>query len=176
MLDKHYSSQSGIAGIFFLILILALLLGVDYAYVYYLEKCGDTPVATCLADDVVNEIKKPVIPITPPPAEVVPITAVGSFSYKNYAVTLTLNFPSNGGPVTGRVSGDCSASITGNFSGGDNGEITGQAFGSCSPFFVPVPAKATFSGTVNQPQKIIPITGTGSAAGFSGTGSMTLTF
>ena len=175
LLDKHHFSQSGIAGIFFLFIFLLLLLGIDLGYVYFLEKCGDTPIGTCLADDVTDEIKKTTSDLTPTPV-LTPVTAVGSFSVKNYSVSVSLNFPLEGGPVTGKVSGDCSASVTGQYSGGDNGAITGQVFGSCSPFFIPVPAKATFSGTVNQNQKIVPISGTGSAAGISGSGSLTLTF
>jgi len=172
---KYHSSQSGIAGIFFLIIILALLLGLDFGYVYFLEKCGDTPIGTCLSADVTDEFQKSVSAPTPTPA-LPPITAVGSLIVKNYSVSITLNFPSEGGPVTGKVTGDCSASVTGEYSGGDNGTISGQVFGSCSPFFVPIPAKATFSGTVDQGQKIVPISGTGSAAGISGSGSLTLTF
>jgi len=175
LLDKYHSSQSGIAGIFFLIIILAILLGIDFGYVFFLEKCGDTPISTCLSNDVTDEFQRSITSPTPTPS-LPPITAVGSFTVKSYSVFVTLNFPSEGGPVTGKVTGDCSASVTGNYSGGDNGEISGQVFGSCSPFFVPIPARATFSGTVNQGQKIIPISGTGSAAGISGSGSLTLTF
>jgi hypothetical protein len=176
LLDKyHYSSQSGIVGIFFLFIFLLLLLGADFGYVYFLEKCGDTPIGTCLSDDVTDEFQKSISAPTPTPI-LPPITAVGSFTVKKYTVYVTLNFPSQGGPVTGKVTGSCSASVTGEYSGGNNGEISGQVFGSCSPFFVPIPAKATFFGTVDQEQKIVPISGTGSAAGISGSGSLTLTF
>jgi hypothetical protein len=150
-------------------------LGIDFGYVYFLEKCGDTPIGTCLANDVTNEIQNTASDITPT-SSLTPITAVGSFNVKNYSVSISLNFPLEGGPVTGKVTGDCSASVSGQYSGGDNGTISGQVFGSCSPFFIPVPAKATFSGTVDQLQKIVPISGTGSVAGISGSGSLTLTF
>lgn len=176
LLEKYkYSSETGIAGIFFLIMILAILLGLDFGYVYFYEKCGNTPLGACLSEDVTDEFQNSVLNPTPTPSQP-PITAVGSFTVKNYSVYVTLNFPSEGGQVTGKVTGDCSASVSGEYSGGDNGTISGQVFGSCSPFFVPIPAKATFSGTVNQEQKIVPISGTGSAAGISGSGSLTLTF
>jgi len=174
LLDKHRFSQSGIAGIVFLIIILAILLGLDFGYVYFLEKCGDTPIGACLSNDITQEFDKSVSSPTPIPSQP-PITAIGSFTLKNYSVLVTLNFSPQGGPVSGKVTGDCSASVSGQYSA-DAGTISGQVFGSCSPFFVPIPAKATFSGTVDQDNKIIPISGTGSAAGISGFGSLTLTF
>lgn len=176
LLDKSHSSQSGLSGIVLLIVILAILLSLDFVYVYLLEKCTDTPFNTCLANDVTNKIQpNSSVVATPTPTSNI-ISASGNFTIKNYSIYVTLNFPQQGGPVTGKVTGDCSASILGEFSGGDSGIITGQAFGSCSPLFVPIPAKANFSGAVDQIQKVIPITGTGTAAGISGSGSLTLTF
>jgi len=175
LLEKYdSSSQSGIVGIFLLLLIFAILLGLDFGYVHFYEKCGDTPISTCLADDVTDQFQKSVMNPSPTPA-LPPVTASGSLTIKSYSVFVTLNFPSEGGPVTGQVTGDCSGSVSGQYSG-DSGTISGQVFGSCSPFFVPIPAKATFSGTVDQENKLIPISGTGSAAGISGSGSLTLTF
>lgn len=169
-----FSSQSGIAPIIVLLFIFAflgLLIGLDYGYVYYLEKCGDSPINTCLADSSkkTEEQSQPIEKKTL-------ITATGDFSVKNYGVTISMTFPLEGGIVTGNVKGDCNGTIRGTYKGGDNGIISGNIFGSCTLLFVPVPAKASFSGNVNQQQKIIPIEGNGGAAGFSGSGSITLTY
>jgi hypothetical protein len=151
------------------IFLIGLILGIDYGYIFYLEKCGDTPVAECI-----NKKDKAADADTVQKQTVV--TAKGSVSKGNYSALITLTFPLEGGGVSGEVAGDCNGTITGTYKGGDNGTINGNVFGSCSPFFVPIPAKATFSGTVNQQTKTIPISGGGSAAGFSGSGSTTLTY
>jgi hypothetical protein len=173
-LKYNLSSQVGVAPIILLLFILAflgLLLGIDYGYVYYLNRCGDSPINECLTDSTKKAEKLP-----ESAEKKTLITAKGSFSYKKYSVEISMIVPLGGGIVNGRVDGDCSGTVSGTYSGGDNGAISGNIFGSCSPFFVPIPARATFSGTVNQQQKIVPITGSGGAAGFSGSGSITLTY
>jgi len=176
LLKKYdFSSQSGIAPIIvllFILLFLGLLIGFDYGYVYYLEKCGDSPINTCLADSSKKTDEQ-----SPQSTEKkTPITATGSFSVKNYGVTISMTFPLEGGTVNGNVNGDCNGTVRGSYKGGDNGIISGNIFGKCTVFFVPIPAKASFSGNVNQQQKTIFIEGNGGAAGFSGSGSMTLTY
>lgn len=175
-LNKYkFSSHSGIAPIFVLLFIFAflgLLLGLDYGYVYFLNRCGDTPLGTCITQSSkINEEKT-----SQATEKKTLVTAKGSFSVKKYGITVLMSFPLEGGAVTGKVSGTCDATVTGTYKGGDSGAISGKVVGSCSPFFVPIPAKATFTGTVNNQQKTVPITGTGGAAGFSGSGSITLTY
>ena len=87
-----------------------------------------------------------------------------------------MNIPLEGGSVSGSVSGDCSGRVEGTYDGKDGGVISGKIFGKCSPFGFPVGAKATFSGVVNKSASRVPITGTGSAAGFSGSKSLTLSY
>lgn len=168
-------NQSGITVIGLLLLLFLVfggMFGGLFGYSWYLQECGDAPIGAC-----VEQISKgDEVFLDTADATKATVTATGSFSVKSYGVTLALTFPLEGGAVTGKVTGDCSATVTGNYEGEETGVISGKVFGSCDPFFVPVPGKATFSGTVDQQSKIVAITGTGSAAGFSGSGSMTLTY
>lgn len=155
--------QSGIAGILLIFIILLLLIGIlvgfDFGYIAYQENQNVFPTPTISLEQ-----------------KQTPVVAQGTFSKGKYSVNLILRFALEGGSVSGEFSGDCSGSISGQYDGGDNGQITGKAVGSCSPFLVPIPASATFSGTVSHQQKVVPVSGTGSAAGFSGSGSSVLTF
>jgi hypothetical protein len=169
-----FSSQSGIAPIMVLLIIfifLGLLIGLDYGYIYYLEKCGDAPLNTCIIDSSKKTGEQ-----SQSAEKKTLITATGNFSYKKYGVTISMTFPQDGGSVSGSAKGDCGGTVRGVYKGGDNGIISGNISGSCTLFFVPIPAKASFSGKVIQQQKIVPIEGNGGAAGFSGSGSMTLTY
>jgi len=113
---------------------------------------------------------------TPVPGQIfTPISASGSYQKDKYGVFISLVFPKEGGSVTGSFSGDCNGTISGFYDGETTGMIRGKAVGSCDPFFVPIPASADFTGNVNMATKSIPITGTGSAMGFSGSGNVTLT-
>jgi hypothetical protein len=160
---KHVNNQSGIASIILILIILLLFIGTfiaaDFAYIANQEKQNISPT-----------------PIISPEQTHTPIIAHGTFNKDKYNVNLVLNFNLEGGVVSGEFSGDCSGNITGNYDGKDKGVITGKAVGSCSPLFIPIPASANFSGTVSHQQKNISISGTGSAAGFSGNGSLVLTF
>jgi hypothetical protein len=170
---KKLQSEKGMSGLLLSIIILILfigaLIGVDFGYIYYLEECGDTPVKECLLDsenDDENDEKE----------EGNTVTATGGLSEKGYSANISLTFPLEGGAVSGSVSGDCSGNVEGTYAGGDQGSINGKIFGKCTPFLVPIPAQGTFSGVVNQDNKTVTITGTGSAAGFSGSRTITLTY
>lgn len=172
----NIKSQQGQSGLLLLlvalVIIFGLFIGADLGYIFYLEECGDEPLKNCLLDsnrdrEESNENEE---------GEVETVTATGGLSEKGYSASVTMTFPLEGGSVTGTVSGDCSGKVEGEYTGGDSGAISGKIFGSCSPFFVPIPAKGTFSGVVNQENKTVPITGTGSAAGFSGSRSIVLTY
>lgn len=104
------------------------------------------------------------------------VTASGPYTYKDYTITLTAEIPLGGGPVNGTISGVCEGDLTGTFDGKDNGAISGQIAGTCSPFVVPVPASANFSGTVNKESKTVSIRFSGKGPGFSHSDSMTLTY
>lgn len=163
LIMKKINNQLGISSLLLIFIILLILVGgfifADFAY-------------------ITNQEQKNIYPTpTPAPNQVItPVTARGTFSKGNYNVNVVLNFNLEGGIVSGEFSGDCSGNISGNYDGQDNGVITGKAVGSCDPFLVPIPASATFSGTVNHQQKSIPITGSGTAVGVSGSGSLVLSF
>lgn len=171
---KTYSYQSGVTtlgALLFVIAFFLVLFGIDLGVVEYFNYCGDEQIDDCIA----GRNKTSQQPAAETAAARPPIIAHGSFSYKNYSVTVTMNIPSDGGAVVGKAAGDCNAKITGTFSGGDGGVIKGKAFGSCSPFFVPIPAHAEFTGSINRIQKTVPISGTADAFGIKKSGSTTLT-
>lgn len=149
---------------FILILLILLALGSNAALGYYLGHCGGGDIFDCL----LNRVEEP-----EPEGAVV---ATGTYTYKDYAVTVTANIPLEGGAVTGTVSGTCDGKVTGSFNGQNNGVISGALTGACSPFFVNVPAAAEFSGTVNKDSKTVPFNFTGSGAGLTHVGSMSLTY
>jgi hypothetical protein len=154
--------EAGFAGIIILLIILLFLLGIigaDFGYVNYTRQQNIYPT------------------VTPYPGQKqTPVTAHGSITKSKYTVNIELNFMLEGGSVTGTFSGACDGTISGDYDGKDGGTISGKAVGSCDPFFVPIPASGTFSGNVFPQQKTIPVTGTGTAGGFSGEGSLTFTF
>ncbi len=173
--EFNYNSQSGLAAITLILIfliILSLIFGFNFGYIYYLEECGDLPVKTCLTDSGQEANDR----LDDSEEEIIPVVATGSASYKGYSANISLYFPLDGGSVTGSVEGDCSGTLNGVYSGENNGAISGKIFGSCSPFFVPIPAKAEFSGSVNQESKTVLITVSGSAAGFSASEPVTLTY
>lgn len=165
------NSQAGFASIITILIILFLIIGIgigaDLAYIEYLVRCGDTPVKQCLNENKEEEIIEENEEV---------VTATGAINAEQGSVSLTMNIPLGGGAVTGQFSGKCNGNITANFAGGDNGAISGTAHGSCSTDLLPVPVSATFNGTVNKEGKIVPVNGTASVLGFSGSKSVTLSY
>jgi len=167
-----YRSHSGsVFGLlFFFILLIFLLILADIGYIFASEECMGLDAGDCFAeifssDD--EEGEKPEGSVT--------ATGMisGTYGKSERSVTVSLTFPLAGGDVTGSFEGDCDGSIKGSFSGGNGGTISGKAKGSCG--FI-LPASGQFSGTVNTAAKTVPIRGNGSAAGFSGEGSVTLSY
>lgn len=160
---KPAQKKLGFSTIFLIFLIFFFLLGLgfagDYFYIEYTKSQNVYPTPT---------------PI--PGLTLTPVSASGSFQKDKYSVSITMNFPEEGGGVTGSFSGDCSGNIQGVYEGKETGKIMGKAVGSCDPFFVPVPASAEFEGMVNSGTKTVLINGTGSAMGFSGSGSVALSY
>ena len=147
-----------------LVLFALVAVGSNAALGYYLQHCQDSDFFECMLNRLEEE---------EPEGAVV---ATGVYSYKGYSVTVTANIPLEGGAVTGSVSGTCDGTLKGNFDGANNGVFSGKLMGACSPFFVNVPASATFSGTVNKDSKIVPINFSGAGAGFEHRDSMTLSY
>ena len=160
------NKRQGIVGVSLLayfLIFLTLLVGVDLVYIFLSEKCINTGVIECLFNSAEEEVQE----------EVELIEATGSFGYKDYSVSVSLIIPLEGGKITGSATGDCSGSIVGTYEGGAGGAISGEGKGSCAIFF---PASGTFSGTVDANTKTVPIEGTGNLAGYSGSGSITLSY
>ena len=160
--SNKYNQGFGMVGLLiYLFLFIAIFLGIDVAIIYFSEKCFDRPMLECILEaDQLEEPKNAV-------------EAKGSFNYDKYDVALTLTIPLDGGKVTGSFDGSCDGTIQGNYDGEEGGVITGKAKGSCG---LVIPASGSFSGTVSKTSKSVPISGTGSVAGVSGEGSLTLTY
>ena len=154
----------GTLAAFIIILLILLVLGSNEAIGYYFSHCSGEDMMDCLLDRIEE----------PEPEGAV--TAGGTCTYKDYSVTVTANIPLAGGAVTGSVSGTCEGKVKGTFDGQNNGAISGALAGACSPFFVNVPASATFSGVVNKTSKTVPFSFTGKGAGLTHEGSMSLTY
>lgn len=147
-----------------LVVFILLVVVSNAAFGYYLKHCQDEDLFDCM----LNKLEEP----EPEGA----VTATGVYSYKDYSVTVTANIPLEGGTVTGSVSGTCEGSVKGSYDGNNNGVFSGKLLGACSPFFVNIPASATFSGTVNKDSKVAPINFNGGGGGFNHSDSMTLSY
>ena len=150
-----------------LILIIAILLlyGANEVAGLYFGNCGkDDDMMDCILAE------------TDEPPEEGEVVATGSYEYKGYTVNFSMNIPLAGGAVSGFVSDTCEGKITGTYSGQNNGAISGNITAACSPFFVNIPATATFAGSVNKGSKKVPFTFNGSGAGKTHQGSTTLSY
>lgn len=150
---------------FIIITLILVSLGANEGVKYYFKHCEDLEEPfECL----LNNLEEP----EPQGA----VTAIGTYSYKDYSVVLTMKIPLDGGGVTGSISGACDGAVKGNFDGQSNGAISGKISGVCSPFFVNIPASADFSGVVNKDSKVVPISFTGRGAGLTHKDSMSLAY
>lgn len=149
----------------FLLVVAGIILGANEGIGWFGSNCGDTPIFDCL-NEIFSEEK--------PADKEGMVTATGPYSYKDSSVNMILKIPLEGGKVEGSVSGDCGGKVTGTYDGNNNGGISGKFAGTCSVFFVNVPASATFGGVVNKDSKTVPISFNGSGGGFSHQDSMSL--
>ena len=164
------AGQSGASLLFILFIILLVLLvffGIDQAYIFVKEDCQDESMDACFGMLLHGDQ-------TQMPADAVRATGSvsGDWGGEKRTLNVSMQIPLSGGGVTGSFSGDCSGKIKGRFSAGD-GTISGTGEGSCG--FI-IPASGSFSGSVNEADRTVPISGSGSAAGFSGSGSITLEY
>ena len=158
----------GMLGILFIIILIILLLIMgDLAFIFTSSECIDENIFSCLVGMIGEDDEED------QEGGVVATGVIsGEYGGENRSVTVSLNIPLEGGAVTGNFSGDCDGNIKGTYAGG-GGVINGTAKGSCA--FV-MPASGKFSGTVNVSSKTVPLNGSGSVPGFSGEGSLTLTY
>lgn len=169
--DSPKTSGSGCLRTFVLAVILfgAALFGTLKGVQYYSVNCQGMSVSDCII------YKEP----TPYPSEDnnhTTVQATGPYSYEGHSISMSINIPLQGGKVTGTVSGDCTGKVTGSYDGNNNGVISGNINGYCEVTVIPVPAKATFQGTVNKESKTVPISFEGNAAGFTHSGSLSLSY
>ena len=173
MTENILGDRSGVGclGLIFIITILILLVTVGglAAWAYYSQHCGDMHIDVCLQSGAFNNT-----PVVEEPGKAV--TASGPYSFNGHSITVSAHIPLSGGKVTGSVSGDCAGRLTGSFDGSNNGTISGKIVGACSPFIIPIPASATFNGTVNKDSKSVPIGFSGKGGGFTHSGSMALSY
>lgn len=159
-----------LAIIVIVLVIIAAIFGINEGIEAYSLKCqGDESIWDCLLrreeEESLTEDQKNSV-----------VTASGPYTYDDYSVSLTMKIPLSGGPVTGSISGACAGSVKASFSGQNNGVISGKITGVCNPFYVNVPASATFNGIVNKDSKTVPIRFTGKGAGITHEGSMVLAY
>lgn len=148
---------------FIVIMVILLLIGSNEAAGYYFSHCREVELFDCLMGNLEE----------PEPEGVV---ATGVYEYKGYTVNITANIPLGGGAVTGTISGTCEGIVRGNYNGQPNGAITGTMSGACSPFFVNIPASATFTGTVNKTGKTVPFNFVGRGGGITHEGFTVLAY
>lgn len=168
--DRFYERGMSPLGLLFILIIFIFLLFLfDQAFILN-SQCNDSDsVMECALDILLGSDDE-----GQPQEGSVTATGVisGEYGGENRSVSVSMHIPLAGGEVTGSFSGDCDGTIKGTYAGG-GGSIRGSGKGSCA--FV-IPASGNFSGTVNESSKTVPVRGSGSAAGFSGEGSLTLTY
>ncbi len=101
-------------------------------------------------------------PAVPPSPSPLPITrpvemihAEDTIEYMNQKTTYSVNFPKEGGKVTGEISGLCNGALDGDF---DGQNVKGNFSGTCTAGFIPVPASATYIGVVSFPERRVKLT------------------
>ncbi len=150
-----------------LIAFIFLVVGGNEAAGIYFSHCNSQDDFDCLWE----ELEKP----EGEEEEEGTVTAVGSYTYKDYTVAVTMHIPLGGGAVTGSVADTCEGRVNGNYNS-QTGVISGSMAGACSPFFVNVPANAPFNGSVNKTTKTVQYDFQGSGGGFKHEGTMTLKY
>lgn len=163
--SKQPSHGMGCGTIIVICIIAFVLLGVglNQAIGYYYEHCSDEDVFECLLHPQEEPEHKGV-------------TAKGTYTYKDHSVDFTFFIPLEGGAVTGNIDGTCTGTVKGSYDGKDNGVISGTMSGYCDPFFVKIPAKGTFNGTVQKEAKKVPIVFNGSGGGLEKEDSTELSY
>ncbi len=65
-------------------------------------------------------------------------------------ITIDMTTPKNGGPLTGKISGDCNGTITGNYAGPSQKDFTGTGAISCPLGILTVDGNVVFKGILDQ--------------------------
>ncbi len=91
-------------------------------------------------------------PTPQPSAEVINSnysTQEGNYTIAGKNLVYKVQIPNADGPITGTISGDCKADITGQK---QNNKVNGEVSGNCSLGLINPPVKATFNGEINNQQ------------------------
>ena len=119
-------------------------------------------------------------PTNPPLPETVNqqevITKSGQYTISGQTVTYTVNFPKNGGEVTGSLGGLCSGEIKGDFDGQEGGVFTGSVNPSCGVAFLRFSTNVTFTGNLFLNQGRANLDWQGNIPSTPGSGNVTVNF
>lgn len=122
-------------------------------------------------------VGNPVITPTPTPIPTIAmVKAAGTYSYENYSVHVVMEFPKEGGAITGSIDGDCTGTIDGAYAGGENGNVTGKTQANCGIAIFKINAEGDFTGKVSLEQKKVNTDFQGKAADFTHNGSIIINF
>lgn len=166
-MKKLVSSKNGFSTLRLVIFLAAFFLLVligDLIYIYYSVRCGNASPFVCFKTSQISPISNN------------SVLAKGYYVYKNNYIEIILNVPLSGGKVSGSFSGICRGVISGEFEGRDGGVISGIGHGSCSPYLIPIPVSADFTGNADFKDKAFPVNIIARFPWFSENGSLTLNF
>lgn len=95
-------------------------------------------------------------------------------SYYGNSIEYNIEFPKNGGSVSGYFRGTCNGDIAGNYAGGDGGNISGNAKGECNILLFKPKVDVTYQGNVYLSDRKVVLSWTGEAPFGLKSGSITL--
>src|SRR5579885_2800803 len=102
---------------------------------------------------------------TPTPSTPHTITATSTIKGSGKTIHLSMEFPSNGGTISGTMNGDCNGTISGTYAGPATSNLSGTAKATCSEGFLHIPLTITYSGKMAPSDTQATITYTVSALG-----------
>ncbi|EKD89806.1 MAG: hypothetical protein ACD_32C00145G0012 [uncultured bacterium] len=81
----------------------------------------------------------------------------GTYSYVGQSIKYFFIIPSRGGGFSGSIEGACTATVGGEYAGGEGGKINGRASGKCNILFVKYQGEIGFKGNLYPSNKRIVI-------------------
>jgi hypothetical protein len=102
------------------------------------------------------------------------ITATSTITSHGKTITFAMHYPSNGGAITGTMSGDCAGTISGNYAGPTTHNLSGSAKASCSQGLLTIPVTIDYTGKMAADEKQATIHYTVTALGQKQSGTSTL--
>jgi hypothetical protein len=93
-----------------------------------------------------SNISVPRVTSTPSPAKQAIIHATTSITSGGKIIHFSMQYPNNGGKISGTISGDCNGTITGNYDGSATNMLYGSGSASCPMEFISIPVSISYSG------------------------------